>query len=104
MIVNTFSLFRGDTFIKTLKLSEKLKINDIVKYAVIDKESEEKIYENEIVLDQSTDEVELTIPSSETVKFPIKILIFEVEVTYSNIVKTNQYLLDVKRDGIYERD
>ena len=97
-------LYRGDSFIKTLKLNQDLKSNDIVKYAVLlSKTAEDYLYENEITISETTDEVELSIPITETEKFPIGTLLFEVEVTYSGIVKTEQYRLEIKRDGIYER-
>lgn len=95
-------IFRGDSFKKILEIENYIfQPDDIVKFAIMENPySEEKIFEEKILIDSEKDSVDLIIPIEKTKEFPIGNLIFEIEVTCSGIVKTYQEFLEVKADGI----
>lgn len=94
--------FRGDSFKKTLEIEGYIfQPDDVIKFAIMETPySEEKIFEDTILIDSEKDSVDLIIPIEKTKEFPIGNLIFEIEVTCSGIVKTYQENLEVKADGI----
>lgn len=99
-------LFRGDTFLKQIASTYQFEVGDELHIAVMENEySRNYLYEHTIVVDTETNEIDLEIPSVKTRNFPIKRLLLEIELTTkSGVVQTNQYELNVKADGIYERD
>lgn len=99
-------LFRGDSFIKKISSNYQFKSGDKIHIAVM-KNAYSKYYlhEQTIEIQNNTNEINFEILPSETDKFPIEKLLLEIELTTSEgIVKTNQYDLQVKVDGIYERN
>ena len=56
-------------------------------------------------LPENVVKVDIEIPASKTSTFEIGTLLLEVEITYGDgIVKTQQYEVEVREDGIYERN
>lgn len=100
------NLFRGDSFIKTIKPTNyTFQAGDIIKYAVIQNEySKDYLFHNEIKIEKEVESVDIDINASETSKFPVGNLLLEIELTYGGLVKTTQYNLKVEADGIYERN
>ena len=99
-------LFRGDSFIKKIVSTYEFKIGDKLHIAVMKNAySREYLHEHTITIQSNTNEINFEILPSETDKFPTEKLLLEVELTTtSGLVKTNQYELNVKADGIYERN
>ena len=99
-------LFRGDSFIKKISSNYQFKSGDKIHIAVMKNAySREYLHEQTIEIQNNTNEINFEILPSETDKFPIEKLLLEIELTTSGgIVKTNQYDLQVKADGIYERN
>lgn len=97
-------IFRGDTIAKTIKSNYTFQKGDVIHYAVMNNAfSKDKIFESKQEIQETSDTVDIVISASETSKFPVGTLLFEIEITYAdNYVKTNQYKLEVKADGIYE--
>ena len=100
-------LFRGDSFIKKI-ISEdyEFRLGDKIHIAVLKNAySREYLHEQTIDVQSETNEINFEILPSETDKFPIEKLLLEIELTTTDgIVKTNQYDLQIKADGIYERN
>ena len=103
-----FNILRGDTFLKAFKPTKEytFQIGDKIHVAVLlDKCSKNYLYENVIIFDKETKDVDILIPPEATSKFELGNLLLEIEVTYGDgIVKTQQYTLNVEGDGIYERN
>jgi hypothetical protein len=99
-------LFRGDSFIKKITSNYQFRNGDKLHIAVLKNAySREYLYEQTITMQNDTNEINFEILPSETDKFPIEKLLLEIELTtIDGIVKTNQYELTVKADGIYERN
>jgi hypothetical protein len=100
-------LFRGDTFYKKITSNDyTFKVGDQLHIAVLENSySNRYLHEQVIKIESETSDVVFEIPSKETSNFPVGILLLEIELTsISDIVKTNQYELTVKADGIYERN
>lgn len=99
-------IFRGDSFYKTIKpKGYAFQTGDILKCAVMKSASSKNyIYEETITIENECESIDISINPSETAKFPTGILLFEIELTYGENVKTEQYKLEVKADGIHERN
>ena len=100
-------LFRGDTFYKKITSNDyAFKVGDKLHIAVLENSySNRYLHEQLIEVKSETEDVVLEILPDETSKFPVGILLLEIELTStSGIVKTNQYELTIKADGIYERN
>lgn len=99
-------LFRGDSFIKKITSSYEFRSGDKLHIAVMKNAySRDYLHEQTIEIEANTNEINFEILPSETDKFPIEKLLLEIELTTTDgIVKTNQYDLIVKVDGIYERN
>ena len=100
-------LFRGDSFIKKIVSDDyKFRLGDKIHIAVLKNAySRQYLHEQTINVQGETNEINFEILPSETDKFPIEKLLLEIELTtIDGIVKTNQYDLQVKADGIYERN
>ena len=99
-------LFRGDSFIKKISSNYQFRSGDKIHIAVMKNAySKDYLHEQTIEIQNNTNEINFEILPSETDKFPIEKLLLEIELTTSEgIVKTNQYDLQVKADGIYERN
>ena len=99
-------LFRGDSFIKKITSSYQFRVGDKLHIAVMKNAySKDYLHEQTIEVESNTNEINFEILPSESDKFPIEKLLLEIELTTNDgIVKTNQYDLIVKADGIYERN
>ena len=99
-------IFRGDTFLKKIVSNYEFKIGDKLHIAILKSAySKDYLYEKIIEIKEETNEVILEILPSDTSKLPNKELMLEVELTtIDGLVKTNQYQLNIKADGIYERN
>lgn len=99
-------LFRGDSFIKKITSSYQFRVGDTLHIAVMKNAySRDYLHEQLIEIESNTNEINFEILPSETDNFPIEKLLLEIELTtIDGIVKTNQYDLEVKADGIYERN
>lgn len=99
-------LFRGDSFIKKITSNYQFRSGDKFHIAVMKNAySRDYLHEQTIEIKSNTNEINFEILPSETDKFPTEKLLLEIELTTTNgIVKTNQYDLEVKADGIYERN
>ena len=99
-------LFRGDTFLKKIVSNYQFRVGDTLHIVVMrNAYSRNYLHEQKKVIQAETNEVEFEILPSETDKFPIEDLLLEIELTtVDGIVKTNQYKLEVKADGVYERN
>ena len=102
-----FLLFRGDTFLKVLRPNDyKFQVNDKIHIAVMVNEySKDYLFEEVIEIKQEQETIDIEIPASKTSTFEVGTLLLEIEITYGEgIVKTQQYELEVREDGIYERN
>lgn len=99
-------LFRGDSFIKKIVSNYEFRTGDKIHIAVMKNAYSKKyLHEQTITIQNNTNEINFEILPSETDKFPIENLLLEIELTtIDGIVKTNQYELNVKADGIHERN
>ena len=99
-------LFRGDSFIKKITSTYQFRVGDKLHIAVMKNAySKDYLHEQTIEVKSNTNEINFEILPSETDKLPIEKLLLEIELTTNDgIVKTNQYDLEVKADGIYERN
>lgn len=97
-------IFRGDTFYKSVTAGDyTFQPDDILRVAILNNTIDNiKLYENEIKITEEQTSVLLEIPASKTKELKPGILVLELELTYSGIVKTEQFELLVKADGIYE--
>ena len=97
-------LFRGDTFYKSVTAGDYIfQPDDILRIAVLNNTVDNiKLYENEIKVTEETTSILVEIPANKTKELKPGILVLELELTYSGIVKTEQFELLVKADGIYE--
>lgn len=97
-------LFRGDTFYKSVTAGDYIfQPDDILRVAILNNTIDNiKLYETEIKVTEEQTSVLLEIPASKTKELKPGILVLELELTYSGIVKTEQFELLVKADGIYE--
>lgn len=97
-------LFRGDTFYKSVTAGDYIfQPDDILRVAILNNTIDNiKLYENEIKVTEETTSILVEIPASKTKELKPGILVLELELTYSGIVKTEQFELLVKADGIYE--
>lgn len=95
-------LFRGDTFYKSVTAGDYIfQPDDILRVAILNNTIDNiKLYENEIKVTEQTTSILVEIPASKTKELKPGILILELELTYSGIVKTEQFELLVKADGI----
>lgn len=98
-------LFRGDSFIKKVNSTYKFNVGDKLHIAVMKNAYSEKyLYEEVREIQKEENYFILEILPSETDKFPIQELLLEIELTTNNgIVKTNQYKINVKADGVHGR-
>ena len=98
----TFTLFRGDTFLKQFTSDYTFRVGDKLHIAVMnDAYDETYLFETVIEFAEETNEFELEILPEYTKTFPIRRLLLEVELTMNDgFVRTNQYILNVKVDGI----
>ena len=98
--------FRGDTFLKNIKAQNyTFQEGDKIHIAILKNAySKEYLYEEVIEVDGATDTISLEISAEEMAKLPVDKLLLEIEMTTSDIVKTHQYDLVIKADGIYERN
>ena len=97
-------LLRGDSFVKQIKpKGYKLKPGDKIHIAVMKNAySEEYLHEQVIEIQEETDGIIFEILPSETDNFPINKLLLDIVLTYGDgIVKTNQYSIEMKADGIH---
>lgn len=99
-------LFRGDSFIKKIVSNYQFRIGDTLHIAVMrNAYSKEYLHEQLIEIQAETNEINFEILPSETDKFPVEELLLEIELTtVDGIVKTQQLKIEVKADGIYERN
>lgn len=99
-------LFRGDSFIKKITSNYQFRVGDKLHIAVMKNAySKDYLHEQLIGIQNQTNEINFEILPSETDKFPAEKLLLEIELTtVDGIVKTEQYDLIVKVDGIYERN
>ena len=101
-------LFRGDTFLKTLRPNNdyKFQVGDKIHFAVmVDEYSKNYLFENIINVETETETVDILIPPEKSATFDVGNLLLEIEITYGDgIVKTQQYQLEIREDGIYERN
>lgn len=99
-------LFRGDTFLKKIVSNYQFRVGDTLHIVVMrNAYSREYLHQQTKKIEAETNEINFEILPSETDKFPIEDLLLEIELTtVDGIVKTNQYKLEVKADGIYERN
>lgn len=97
-------LFRGDTFYKSITAGDYIfQPDDILRVAILNNTVDNiKLYENEIKITEEQTNILLEIPASKTKELKPGILVLELELTYSGVVKTEQFELLVKADGIYE--
>ena len=97
-------LFRGDTFYKSVTAGDyKFQPDDVLRVAILNNTIDNiKLYENEIKITEEQTSILVEIPASETKELKPGILVLELELTYSGVVKTEQFELLVKADGIYE--
>lgn len=99
-------IFRGDTFYRELVPNQNYKFqkDDIIKVAVmVNTDSENHLFDDTITVEEESEKMDILIPPEKTANFEIGDLILEIEVTYGGgIVKTQQYILEVKEDGIHE--
>lgn len=95
-------LFRGDTFYKSVTAGDYIfQPDDILRVAILNNTLDEtKLYENEIKVMEEQTSILVEIPASKTKELKPGILVLELELTYSGIVKTQQFELLVKADGI----
>lgn len=98
--------FRGDSFIRKIVSNYEFKNGDRIHIAVMtDPYSRNYLHEEIKEIENATKEITFEILPSETDKFPVGNLLLEIEATTSDgLVKTEQYILKVKADGIYERN
>ena len=98
--------FRGDTFLKNIKAQNyTFQEGDKIHIAILKNAySKEYLYEEVIEVDGATDTISLEISAEEMAKLPVDKLLLEIELTTGDIVKTHQYDLVIKADGIYERN
>ena len=97
-------IFRGDTFYKKFSPNGYVMQNgDIIRLAILESTlAEEPIYKKEITITEQRENVILEIPKSDMEKLPTGMLVLEIELTYGGgLVRTQQYELDVKVDGIH---
>ena len=99
-------LFRGDSFIKKIVSNYQFRVGDTLHIVVMrNAYSREYLHQQTKKIEAETNEINFEILPSETDKFPIEDLLLEIELTtVDGIVKTNQYKLEVKAEGIYERN
>lgn len=99
-------LFRGDSFIKKIVSTYKFRVGDTLNIAVMrNAYSREYLHQQTKKIEAETNEINFEILPSETDKFPIEDLLLEIELTtVDGIVKTQQLKIEVKADGIYERN
>lgn len=97
-------IFRGDTFYKSVTAGDYIfQPDDILRVAILNNTIDNiKLYENEIKVTEETTSILVEIPASKTKELKPGILVLELELTYTGIVKTEQFELLVKADGIYE--
>ena len=97
-------LFRGDTFYKSVTAGDYIfQPDDVLRVAIFNNTIDEtKLYENEIKVTKETSSILVEIPASKTKELKPGILVLELELTYSGVVKTEQFEHLVKADGIYE--
>ena len=97
-------LFRGDTFYKSVVAGDYVfQPDDILRVAILNNTVDNiKLYENEIKITEEQNNIFIEIPASKTKELKPGILVLELELTYSGVVKTEQFELLVKADGIYE--
>lgn len=95
-------IFRGDTFYKSVTAGDYIfQPDDILRVAILNNTIDNiKLYENEIKITEETTSILVEIPASKTKELKPGFLVLELELTYSGIVKTEQFELLVKADGI----
>ena len=101
-ILETYETFRGDTIDEEIGIEDyKFKSGDIIKVAVIDNMDSKILYDDTKEFTEETESYQLYISPEKTREFPIRELLLEFEVTIdTDFVRTFQYILDVKEDGI----
>lgn len=100
-------LFRGDSLIKKIISDDyEFRIGDKIHIAVLENAySNRYLWENLVEIASENSEINFEISPDYTKKFPVARLLLEIELTtVDGIVQTNQYELNVKADGIYERN
>lgn len=100
-------LFRGDSFVKEITSDDyEFEPGDIIVIAVMRSAYSKKYLHKEVIkIQEATNSVTFEIEPAKTSEFPIDDLLLEIEITtVTGIVQTEQYVLNVKADGIYERN
>ena len=99
-------LFRGDTFLKQIVSSYQFRVGDKFHIAIMKNAySKDYLYEKTITVEIESNEFDLEIEPEATRELPTRKLLLEIELTtVDGIVATNQYEIEVKADGIYERN
>lgn len=97
-----FETFRGDTFSKKVSIEGyTLQPDDIIHVAILLSSMGGIIYDSVEKIITETDNYVISIPATETEKLIPGVLTLEIELTYGDgFVKTQQYELIVKADGI----
>ena len=94
--------FRGDTFMRTVKVTQANKIpyefkqGDIIKCCFV--KDDKKILEKEIVVNTLATEVPIAYTSEEMATLEVDTYIFEIEVNLDGYVKTYQEKIELDRD------
>lgn len=100
-----YVMYRGDTFCKKILANNGyvFQPNDVLRVAILtDTVTGNKIWDDEIKVETETDSIILEIPKEKTAKIEPGMWILEFELTYGGVVKTQQFGLVVKADGIHE--
>ena len=97
-----FELFRGDTFLKQFDSDYTFRVGDKLHTAVMNNAYDNAyLFEKTIEFTEETNSFVLEMSPERTKTFPIQRLLLEIELTMRDgFVRTNQYTLNVKVDGI----
>ena len=97
-----YIIYRGDTFYKKLSTSGYVfQPDDVIHVAIMQTSMGGILYEKENKITEESTSFIIDIPASETAKLTPGILVLEIELTYGKgLVKTQQYEIVVKADGI----
>lgn len=98
----TFDIFRGDTFLKQFTSDYTFRVGDTLHIAVMNNAYDNTyLFEKTIEFEEEASEFILEISPEKTKSFPIQRLLLEIELTMEDgFVRTNQYTLNVRVDGI----
>lgn len=98
-------IYRGDSFYKRVSVEDYIfKPEDVLRIAILlSTVSDYKLYEQTIEINEEKESVLVEIPASKMRDLTPGSLVLELELTYAGgLVKTEQYELIVKADGIHE--